>query len=61
MTKQQAKHLRALIRKLISAEIDQSWSGSAHPDDRQEIENNLKLARVRVEYAIARLTNGGAK
>ena len=48
MTPAQAQALKVAIRKLVLAEIANSWKGGGHPEDIPIIEEDLRNARIRV-------------
>ena len=57
MTPEQAKQLKVAIRKLVLAEIADSWKGSGYLGDIPIIEEELRTARIRVSVLIERLVN----
>ena len=48
MTPAQAQALKVAIRKLVLAEIANSWKGGGNPEDIPIIEEDLLNARLRV-------------
>lgn len=48
MTPAQAQALKVAIRRLVLAEIANSWKGGGHPEDIPIIEEDLRVARIRV-------------
>lgn len=55
----QAKQLRTLITKRVSAEVDASWKGAQPPDEGVTLEANLKDAQKRLDEYITSLTGKG--
>ena len=54
MTKKEAKKIYRLIKKLIEAELADSWKGGGHPADAFFIEAELKLARLKLVTELER-------
>lgn len=57
MTPSQAIKLKAMIKMLVKAEIENSWKGGKDPSDIPEIEAELQAAKVRLESYIRSLTS----
>ena len=60
MTPAQAKQLKTAIRKLVRAEVADSWKGwkgGGYPEDIPIIEAELRECRIRVSVLIAKYTN----
>lgn len=56
ITKGQAKILKSAIRRLIQAEIDNSWKGTLAVADRSLVETLLANERLRLDATIIFLT-----
>jgi len=56
MTPIQAKQLRAAVRKLVRAEIADSWKGGGYPEDMPIIEADLIVARAQFDAILHSLT-----
>lgn len=56
MTGEQAKRLRTLITRKVSAEVELSWAGAGPPEDTLEIEARAKKASKDLEQYITLLT-----
>lgn len=56
MTQDQKKQLKEAIRKLVRAEIANSWKDGEYPEDIPIIEKELTAARTRVSVLITQLT-----
>lgn len=39
------RRLESVVRRLVRAEVNDSWRGAAHPDDREAIKQELPAAR----------------
>ncbi|TXH49672.1 MAG: hypothetical protein E6Q97_22175 [Desulfurellales bacterium] len=57
MTDIQAKKLRELIRRLVLAEVANSWSGSAAREDQPIIAEDLRRAKIRLSLFITELSS----
>lgn len=55
MNKSEAAQLKTAIRKLVLAEVADSWKGGGYPEDLPIIEEELRAARIRVSVLINRL------
>jgi hypothetical protein len=55
MTPAQAKRLRNLITRRVNAAVDASWKGSAPPEDRAQLEEDLARAEQNLEKFIDEL------
>jgi hypothetical protein len=55
ITKPQVKILRAAIRRLVQAELDDAFKGGGDPDDYFEIERELKLAKQNLNLMLRKL------
>jgi len=56
MTPIQAKELRAAVRKLVRAEIADSWKGGGYPEDMPLIAADLIVARLQFDNILHSLT-----
>ena len=56
LTKQQIRALRAAIRRLVKAEVDDVFSGAGDPVDIRGIEYELKLAKQGLNRLLHKLT-----
>ena len=56
MNTEQKKQLKEAIRKLVRAEIANSWKGGEYPEDIPSIEKELTAARTRVSVLLTQLT-----
>jgi hypothetical protein len=56
MTPSQAQQLKTAIRKLVLAEVADSWKGAGYPEDILILEEELRAARIRVSVLIQRFT-----
>lgn len=56
MTPNQASNLKLAIKRLIAAEVTNSWSGTGDPDDTKDIETELETAHKQVNRLIAKYT-----
>lgn len=58
------KERRALeraVRRLIRAEIEESWSGAGHPEDIPDIEDELKSAKKALRALLDKLQEPDVK
>ena len=56
MSPKDAKQLKDAIRRLVRAEVADSWKGAGDPDDIPLIKEDLRRAKVRVLALLARMT-----
>ncbi len=55
ITKNQANHLKTLIRQLVQAELADSWKGGGDPDDVPDIEKELIKCKRQIKQYIEHL------
>lgn len=58
LTAEQAKTLRAAVRRVVRAEVAASWKGSAYREDVPFIESELRAARATLAGLITRFSKG---
>lgn len=61
ITVEEADKLKRAIRKLVLAEIANSYKGGGYKEDIPLIEEELKAARIRVSVIIAQMSAGSGK